>query len=279
LTRTLNQRLRPWVPNITLRIRHVEPGVALEVRLREHLGLVARGSSSYEPRYVQVLRSLIKPGDAVFDIGANIGFYSVLFSQWVGRAGKVIAFEPDPHNLSLLKRNLQINRCENTVVRDIALGVTQGEATFSRDTFTGSTGHLGGGPTYADSLFGNGRESVVNVKTNTLDGEVAVCGPPNLLKLDIEGGEYDVLRGGAELLDRHRPLVVSELSSWNENVPVNSTRASLATQFLHDHDYDLWDLDTGSRLFPGAVVWMILAVPRERAEENSIVEILANLKT
>ena len=266
------------MPNITLRIRHVEPGVALEVRLREHLGLVARGSRSYEPRYVQVLRSLIKPGDAVFDIGANSGFYSVLFSQWVGRAGKVVAFEPDPNNLSLLKRNLQINQCENAVVRDIALAVTPGEATFSRDTITGSTGHLGGGPTYADSLFGNGRGSVVQVKTNTLDAEVGLWGPPSLLKLDIEGGEYDVLRGGGDLLDRHRPLVVSELSSWNENVPVNSTKAALATQFLHDHDYELWDLDTGAPLLPGGVVWMILAVPRERTEENSIVGTLTDLK-
>src|SRR5947207_15803951 len=66
VSKSLKQRLRPWVPNCRLRIRHVEPGMSLQVRLREHLGFVARGLSTFEPHYVQVLRSLIKKGDRVF---------------------------------------------------------------------------------------------------------------------------------------------------------------------------------------------------------------------
>lgn len=277
MTRTLKQHLRPWVPNIGLRLRHVEPGVFLQVRLREHLGFVTRGCRSYEANYVAALRALIRPGDAVFDIGANIGFYSVLFSRWVGPQGRVVAFEPDPHNLSLLRKNLEVNRCGNVIVRDVALGNIAGEASFSVDRFTGSTGHLGPGPTYADSLFGNGDQVTLKVKTNTLDEEMESHSPPALLKLDIEGGEFDVLRGGPRLLDRHRPLVVSEMSSWNDNAGGLANRPAQATEFLYDHGYKVWDLDTGQVLFPGAAVWMILGVPLERVAEDSVVSLLAKL--
>src|SRR5215813_5723448 len=249
-----------------MRIKHVEPGMSLEVRLREHLGLVARGCQSYEPHYVDLLRSLIKAGDTVFDVGANIGFYSVLFSKWVGKQGKVVSFEPDPKTISLLKRNLELNHCSNAIVREIALSKVSGEDMFSRDIFTGSTGHLGTGPTYGEELFGNGRrETLVTVKTSTPDDEARINGIPNLLKLDIEGGEFDVLQGATNVLANHRPLVISELSSWNEKVATNNTRAAHATEFLFDHGYDLWDSDTGSKMFPGSVVWMVLAVPRERS--------------
>ncbi len=250
----------------------------LNVRLREHLGFVTRGLRSYESSYVEALRSLIKPGDTVFDIGANIGFYSVLFSKWVGPHGRVIAFEPDPNNTSLLQANLKANSCENTVVRELALGRTVGEEIFSVDRVTGSTGHLGGGPTYGDSLFGNGHEVTLKVKTNTLDVEAELGVPPNILKLDIEGGEFDVLCGGSKLLDRHRPLIISEMSSWNEDVNVAATKPAQATQFLYDHGYKVWNLDTGQVLLPGASVWMILAVPCEQVERDEVVGLLKKIR-
>lgn len=268
--------LRPWLPNLALRIRHVEPGMSLQVRLREHLGFITRGLATFEPHYVDVLRSLIKEGDCVFDIGANIGFYSVLFSRWVGESGNVFAYEPDPSNLELLKRNLTLNGCHNTIIRELALGTTEGEDTFSRDLFTGSTGHLGRGTTYGEVLFGDGsREVLVKVKTTTVDLEAQRHRPPNVIKLDIEGGEFDVLQGSTGLLASHRPLLMSEMSRWNENVPANETRASRAAQLLHDHGYQLWDADNGFWLSPADAAWMVLAIPRERLGEDAIKQIVS----
>src|ERR1700740_882000 len=106
---TLRRLLRPLVPNVRLRIRHVEKRKQLEIRFREHLGLFARGAAAFEPQYVKVMRELISAGGTVFDVGANIGFYSVLFSGWVGASGRVAVYEPDPANLELLQRNLVLN--------------------------------------------------------------------------------------------------------------------------------------------------------------------------
>jgi FkbM family methyltransferase len=277
MTKTLNQLLRPFVPNVPLRIRHVEPETTLEVRFREHLGLIARGARAYEPRYVAVLRTLLDSGDRVFDVGANIGFYSVLFSRWVGLTGKVIAYEPDSMNVTLLRRNLESNRCENTIVRDIALSNKAGEDQFSLDTVTRSTGHLGPGPTYAETIFGNAKETAVTVNTGTLDDEAELWGPPNLIKLDIEGGEFDVLSGGVGLLDCDGPLVVSELNTWNEDQSPGSTRASRATELLCDHGYLLWNLDDGSRVRTGDAPWMVLGARSDRVGEPPVVRALEKL--
>jgi FkbM family methyltransferase len=249
----------------------------LRVRLREHLGFVTRGLNTFEPHYVNLLRSLIREGDCVFDIGANIGVYSVLFSRWVGQSGKVLAYEPDPSNLELLKRNLTMNGCNNTILRELALGISEGEDFFSRDLFTGSTGHLGRGTTYGEVLFGDGsREVLLNVKTTTVDQETQRYGPPNVIKLDIEGGEFDVLQGSTDLLASHRPLIMSELSRWNENVPANATRASRASQLLHDYGYRVWDVDNGVWLSSEDAAWMVLAIPRDRVEEDAIKQIVSD---
>ena len=85
MTINLRKLLRPLVPNVPVRIRHVEQTKRLEIRFREHLGLFARGAGAFEQQYVRVMKKLIREGDTVFDVGANIGFYSVLFFV-LGRA-------------------------------------------------------------------------------------------------------------------------------------------------------------------------------------------------
>src|SRR5262249_10720824 len=257
-----------------IRIPHIETPACLEVRLGQHLGLVLRGASGYESRYVSVLRTLIDKDDTVFDVGANIGFHTVLFSRWVGVKGKVIAYEPDPNNVKLLKRNLSINEAQNTIVRELALGNCVGKESFSIDGATGATGHLGSGPTYGEVNFGRGREKLITVDINMLDEEMKRWGAPNLIKLDVEGGEFDVLSGGAWLLKDKPPIIVSELNSWGQEPSEGVVPASLATQLLCDHGYMLWNLDTGKQLKPRETGWMILAVPEWRIKEARVAKVL-----
>jgi FkbM family methyltransferase len=272
MAQTLRHLLRRFVPNVTLRIPHVETHASLEVRLGQHLGLVLRGAKGYEAKYVDVLRSLIREGDTVFDVGANIGFYTVLFSRWVGVKGKVIAYEPDPSNVDLLKRNLLINKSQNTITRELALGNHVGKDRFSVDYATGATGHIGEGPTYGEVIFGRGRESLITVDINTLDVEVERWGTPNLIKLDIEGSEFDVLSGGLRLLECRAPIIISELNAWGTTDGV--LRVSLATQLLRDHGYSLWNLDTGVPVKASETGWMILAIPESRIKETRITAVL-----
>jgi FkbM family methyltransferase len=209
------------------------------------------------------------PGDTVFDVGANIGFYSVLFSRWVGPGGKVICFEPDPDNVSLLRRNLELNGCQNAMVRDVALGKAQEVSVFSRDPTTGATGHLGKGPTYAETIFGTGKEFLIPVRAETLDSEALSLQRPDVIKLDIEGGEYEVLCGGSRVLREERPLVISELSAWADDGAYGKTRAELAIELFRDLGYLILDLDSGDEIGPGEQrAWMVMCIPRDRLLED-----------
>ncbi len=268
MSRSWSQLLRPFVPNLEVRIRHVEQNKSLAVRCREHLGLIVRGTRAYESQYVDLLRGVIAENATVFDVGANIGFYTVLFSGWVGRRGKVVAFEPDPANLRLLRRNLELNRCENVVVRPVALTDTCGTQDFSVDHTTRMTGHLGNGDTYGATVVGKSKAEVISVTTSTLDDEVQRHGAPDVIKLDIEGGEYNALAGGAGLLQTRRPIIVSEMNSWvHEQEGI--ARGSQAAQYLWEHDYSLWNADSGREAQPDAIPWMVLAMPRDSQANRS----------
>ena len=278
MSRNLQQILRSFLPNFGLRIRHVEQKRRLEVRFREHLGLIARGAKGYEPQYVSVFRKLLTPGAIVFDVGANIGFYTVLFSAWVGLHGRVVAFEPDPANLKSLRRNLKLNECENVVVSPVALSNRSGIEPFSVDPVTRLTGHLGKGATYGSTIFGTGKEDLISVVTSTLDDEMGKFGVPDLIKMDIEGGEHNALEGGVELLQRNRPLIVSELNLWSMDQPISTDKAIQTIRLLADFNYSLWDLDTGLRLGPNSTPWMFLAVPQEKEDEAQISQLFGGAK-
>jgi len=278
MSRSLKQLLRRYLPNVSLRIRHVEQRKQLEVRFREHLGLIFRGAEAYEPQYVSVFRKLVRPGDTVFDVGANIGFYTVLFSAWVGPRGRVVAYEPDPANLKLLRRNLQLNDCQNVIVSPIALSNEPGSEPFSLDHITRATGHLGRGSTYGSATFGTGQEALITVVTSTLDDEVRKFGAPDLIKMDIEGGEHNALAGGFDLLRGSRPIIVSELNAWSNEQSIGTARARQTTKLLTDAKYSLWDLDAAVRLGPESIPWMFLAVPQDDLSEAQILAVLGRGK-
>lgn len=253
---SLKARLRRLVPSVPVSIDHVEPGLKLRVDARRQLGLIVRGASSYEPRYVAALRELVSPGDVVVDVGANVGFYTALFARWAGDRGRVVAYEPDPANLRLLRRNASAT----TIVRSCAVADAPGEETFTLDRSTGYTGHLGEGQSYADHQVRVAARAI-RVQTVKLDDDLPVLGAaPDVIKIDIEGGEAAALRGALSTLRGARPLVVTELSEWGA---AGAAARSLA--LLRDAGYAVFDLDRGEILREGQGAWMALAAPEETA--------------
>src|SRR5262245_38631853 len=113
--------IRPLLPNVPVKIRHTEPNARLWLGLRHHLDIIMGGAAGYEPESVSIFKAWIHPGDAVLDIGANVGFHTVLLSRLVGATGTVHAYEPDPDNVALLGRNLSENRCVNAEIHSVAL--------------------------------------------------------------------------------------------------------------------------------------------------------------
>ncbi len=142
----------------------------------------------YEKKEIALLCSLIKPGDLVLDIGANIGLYTLPMSRAVGDTGTVIAFEPDPDNARILKHNVRANQCTNVRVVTCALGNQDGEVDlFQRNENRGNL-------SFAD-LARTGRSVKVPVRRGAAVLHELAVGTPAVAKIDVEGAEPLVLEG------------------------------------------------------------------------------------
>jgi FkbM family methyltransferase len=148
-------------------------------------------ADDYEKPVIDFLVKQLQPGDVFFDIGAFNGMYSMLAAR---RGARAIAFEPDPRSQDLLQRNIRANRlqCEPVFA---AVAATDGKIRLDRER----AGHL-------QSRVG---ESGVVVEAISLDSFCRERGLwPDVVKIDVEGAERDVLRGGAEALGRARAVVI-----------------------------------------------------------------------
>lgn len=152
---------------------------------------------SYENEMQTRFSAAIRPGYTVYDLGAHVGFYSLLASVLAGPEGKVFSFEPVPQNLNYLRRHLELNHVANCFVWEAAVGSSEGTTSFDSGA-TLAHGHLA-----AES---NG---ALTVRTVTLDGLVASgkLPPPDLIKCDIEGGEYEALSGASGILEKYGPAI------------------------------------------------------------------------
>jgi FkbM family methyltransferase len=163
---------------------------------------------TYEPEVQTTIRSFCKPGMRVFDVGANIGYTSLLMAQAVGLEGAVVAFEPHPKNINRLQANLDLNPFA-AIVQVIPLAVADqtGPARFQIHV-SGGMGRLVGTSVKADRFIGE-----IDVSQISLDEFVYSRGnpPPQLIKVDIEGGEVLAIRGMKRLLREVRPTLLLEL--------------------------------------------------------------------
>src|SRR6516225_2099858 len=157
-------------------------------------------SGEYEPHLTAVFERYCRPGMTVVDVGANLGYYTLLAATLVGPSGRVVALEPNSENCRLLLSSLRRSGLANVQVLPVAADVGTGWAYYS--THVGSNGGL---IDDGDLLT---RPGVV-VPTFRLDDLVA--GPVGLVKMDVEGAEGRVVRGATRLIERDRPIVTTEL--------------------------------------------------------------------
>lgn len=143
-------------------------------------------TGNYEPHLVTCFSRLCNQGDTVFDIGANVGFHSILFSKLVGEGGRVVAFEPNSENCRLIFLGREHNGAVNIELLPFALSERMGWAYFSS--------HIGsnGGFISKSTLTLHGHGTVV--PTFRLDD--LNLASVNLIKVDVEGAEYKALSGG-----------------------------------------------------------------------------------
>lgn len=209
LARVVSGRLLPRIPYPVLR------GPLKGARfILGSLSGEGGGASVYfdqvERSQTAALVNVLRAGQMFFDIGANVGYYTLLGSRLVGPRGTVLAFEPVVRNLSFLHRHLMLNDCGNVSVVAAACSDQSALASFSSGS-NFATGHLETA-SYLRGQPDSGRWNLV--LTVTVDNVANRIGAsPDVLKIDVEGAELDVLRGAEMVLATKHPQVFLSVHS------------------------------------------------------------------
>ena len=155
-------------------------------------------TNRYEPETTQLFKRMVKPGMVVIDIGAHIGYFTRFAARRVGRDGHVYAFEPDAENRELLIQNTK--RYGNVSVSAAAVGAESGVVPFYH--VEGSTG--------CHSTIAQENAARLEVEATTLDAfaSSAGIGHVDVIKMDIEGGEWNALKGMANILRDVQHLII-----------------------------------------------------------------------
>lgn len=186
-----------------LQLVQTRDGVMLVPKFDLYVGrsLMAYGDYSLEERLF--LETLVKPGDTVCQVGANIGSLTIPLARAVGTEGVVIALEPQPVIFRTLVANLALGNHWNVKALNAAAGKQTGKAAMPAIDYTrpGNFGGLGLSPEPTD----------IPVQLVTVDQLMGTERAPQLLHIDAEGHELDVLEGAVQTIRRHRPLIYLEV--------------------------------------------------------------------
>jgi FkbM family methyltransferase len=171
-------------------------------------------TGTYEDEINKLIRISLKTGNIALDIGANIGLQSIRMSQCTGAEGKVYSFEPLAHLQEKFSNNIKLNKANNIKLFPFALANEESEADFkiSKNTWnqgTFSIGNNDGGP--------DTQRVIIKIADNV--PEIKELSRLDLVKIDVEGFEYEVLQGLKQTIDKYKPRIIFEYDSnyWLTN--------------------------------------------------------------
>ncbi len=154
----------------------------------------------YEPLETELVKKLVKKGDVVLDLGANIGYYTLLMAKLVGDKGKVFSFEPEPQNFTLLKKNVEINNYQNVTLEECAIGKKSGKTELFLSEF-GAAMH-----TIYESEYCHKPIEIKIVSLDDYFNNKELKNKISFIKIDIEGSEFPCLQGMRNILNANNSL-------------------------------------------------------------------------
>ncbi|MDY7099651.1 MAG: FkbM family methyltransferase [Actinomycetota bacterium] len=238
-----------WYPEFT--VRH-GPAAGLKMSLRNAAADYVTGVNEL-PVQRAILASL-RPGSTFYDVGSNVGFFSLVAARAIGPEGKVIAFEPLEANADCIRENARRNGFTNVEIVPVAVGSRTGPAELLLARHPGGAA-LAGRDVPPDHV------GTVEVVSTTLDSLVdsGQLPPPDVVKIDVEGAESDVLAGMTGLLSQHRPVLVCEFDDPSSDRVREKTRTF--TEVVERAGYEVTELEP-SYDTSGWQVVHLLARPR-----------------
>ena len=252
----------PWMRNLAYQMfRHIRKGVGAGLRFDPAGSNFDYLLGTNEEPVQNTLSRVLKMGDVFYDIGANVGFFTMIGAKLVGSTGMVYAFEPVPRLAQAVHRNACQNRFWNVNIIERAVGDRNGADTLLL------TEHPGGATLASTGVRPEDAVQDMPVNMLTIDSWVTDgrLKPPNVVKIDVEGAEEAVLKGMIHTILAHRPTVIYEIDDRDEAEYMR--RKGSITEFFQRLGYQVYylaDSYTGAASFVGHAV----AIPTSIAGQN-----------
>jgi FkbM family methyltransferase len=256
LRRIFEQSTRSWV--FRRRLPAAFGGAQLYVSPSAGLRYLVKSIGNVDETLLRNAIELVRPGDVVWDIGANVGLFSFAAAALAGPAGQIVSFEADVWLAALLHRSRRLQGPNSAPITIIAAAVASGNTLrkFQIAKRSRSSNALAG---YGLSETGGFTEAYL-VPTFKLDYLLDQMPRPNVLKCDVEGAELEVFLDQTELLEQARPTILCEVSANNNRV---------LTTLWRSHRYRLCNAELP--LSPASEIdhsaWNTIAIPEEKVSQ------------
>lgn len=240
------------------RIVHTLAGHRMLIDSRNgDVGYCVAKDGYYEAWVEAVLRRLLKPGQTAVEVGANLGYHTLVMAEMLGPLGKLYSFEANPYLARLLDKTIRMNKLEDRIeLHGVAVSDRAGEVAFDFHPATPGGGHVtvgGLGP----------QERRVTVPSVSLDDQLRGLSPIHLLRMDTEGHEVRILEGAWDLIDQSPALAI--VTEWNPSFMQSHHQGGVPRliEALATRGFRAWNIDSGSaQLRP-------IAMPSLAAEQHS----------
>jgi len=233
-------------------------GAGLKLRLPQNSDYI---SGQSETPVQRELARRVRPGDVIYDIGANVGFFSLIAARLVGHTGCVYSFEPVAENAASTRENVRLNDLRNVTLFDIAVGRSSGNAELLLTEWDG------GSSLSTSAVKPTEPISRRNVRVVALDHivEQEKLRRPSFVKIDVEGAELDVLYGMSGTIANSKPILLYEIDDGNKDS--FQRRWSELDAYVSNLGYDVTHLEA-SYANVGWNVGHSLATPRKDHSVN-----------
>ncbi len=212
----------------------------------------------YDKLETDIVQKSLGSGGIALDIGAHIGYFTLILAKAAGERGKVYAFEPEPGNFSILKKNIEANKFQNVVLENLALSSAAGKPNLFLDN--DNLGNMSFSPANIPKRSLGGK---VEVESQTLDDYAKkINGRINFIKMDVQGAEGLVFWGAANLLKNHKPVILTEF--WPYGLQNNGTDPLELLNTLKNLGYKFFVLDVKNQILKEKRPDDIINVSRNR---------------
>lgn len=218
-------------------------------------------SHIHEKTETDFIKKEIHEGDIVVDVGAHIGYFTLIFSKLVGDNGKVYSFEADPTNFEILMKNLEVNKIKNVTCENFAISDKNGKVKlFNANSST------------ANRLFSSEDENFIEIESITLDEYFQDKNMKiDFLKLDIQGAEPLAMKGMKELFKKNQPLKIL-LEWWPNGIKKLGEEPESHLKFLENKGYQISEIDDKNReILETNVKQLMKKYPNKQIEDINLI--------